>query len=685
MAARVGIDIGGTFTDLAALDLETGAVHLLKVRSTPANLADGALAALAALGEAVPPADVTVLAHGTTAATNALIEGTAARTALLTTEGFRDLLEIARQQRPSLYDLRARKPRPLVRRRLRRGLRERMQYDGAVLHPLDHAQLERELEFLRGEQIEALAICFLHSYANPAHERAARDRAAELLPGVYITASADLLPRFREYERLSTTVINACVGPLMNGYLDEFQRRLSVAGVKAVPHMMQSNGGTVPLAVARRIPVSAILSGPAAGAAAAAHLCTALGLDRAIAIDMGGTSTDVCLLREGQPAVGSGRTVGGYEVGFPGVDVRCIGAGGGSILAVDRGGLPTVGPRSAGAEPGPACYGRGGEAPTVTDACLVLGRLGSAGLVGGAVPLDRDAAHAALARAVAHPLGISVERAALGAVELTVANIRRAVEGITVAEGHDPRDFALIAAGGAAPLIAAELADELDLREVIVPRWPGAFSAFGLLVSDLRRDWVATHLLPAVPEHLAQMTEAFTRLEHEAARWFEESGVPRARRVLLRRVAARYAGQDYELEVEVRPGQLGPRALRAIVRAFHRGHEQRYGYALPEHPVEFVNFAVTAIGQAVAWHLPPLNGDRGNGEPSQAGERLVFLGGHDGLAPCPVYDRQSLTAGTELRGPAIIEQYDSTTYLPPGFRAQVDEVGNVRVTRMTKR
>ena len=541
--------------------------------------------------------------------------------------------------------------------------------------------MEEELAGLRRAGAEALAICFLHCYANPAHERAVRDLANEVGGELYVTASSDLLPRFREYERLSTTVVNAYLGPLMNGYLDEFAAAIGSFGIGASPHLVQSNGGTAPLEAARRSPASTVLSGPAAGAAAAAHLCAELDLPRAISMDMGGTSTDVCLLEGGTPAIGMGRTVGGYAVELPGVDVRCIGAGGGSLLSVDPAGLPQVGPQSAGAHPGPACYGEGGERPTLTDAFLVLGRLGSSGLLGGALPLDREAAEAAMDRYLSLPLGVSVERAAMGALELAVASLRRAVDGLTVAEGRDPRAFVLIAAGGAGPMVACELARELDIREVVVPRYPGNFSAVGLLVTDLRRDWVETRLIAASPESMADLNRGFSDLEREAREWLEASGVPEDRREIVRRVAARYVGQDYELETPVADGKLGEEGLREMVGRFHRAHEGRYGYSVLDWPVEFVDIAVTAIGRTEPVRFrPAARGASGVGA-KPVGSRQVFLGEGEGWRECSVYDRSRLRPEEVVEGPAIVEQYDATTYLPEGYEASVDGAGNLRLKR----
>lgn len=679
MAWRIGIDIGGTFTDLVAADLDSGDLHLRKVPSTPANLAEGAAAGLEALAESVPAEDVSFLAHGTTAGTNALIEGKGARTGLVTTEGFRDLLEIARQQRPSLYDLSARKPSPLVPRSLRREVHQRLRFDGTVMQALDVEDVKRELERLGRAGIEALAICFLHSYINPDHERAVRDLAKTMLPDVYVSASCDLLPRFREYERLSTTVVNAYLGPLMNRYLDDLGRRIGAAGVRALPHVMQSNGGLVPLGTARGTPASTVLSGPAAGAAAAALVCEQLGVERAVALDMGGTSTDICLIQAGLPAAASGREIGGYAVELPGVDVRCIGAGGGSILWIDPGGLPQVGPRSAGADPGPVCYGRGGEEPTLTDAFAVLGRVGAEGLLGGEMPLDVEGARRSVGAGFGEALGMELEAAALGAVELAVANVRRAVEGITVAEGRDPRDFVLVAAGGAGPLIACEVASELGLAEVIVPPCPGEFSACGLLASDLRRDWVKTRLIPASQGHLLELVTGFRELERAAKVWMAETGLADTRWLLLRRLSARYVGQDYELQIQVPSGELGEDELQRLVASFHAAHEDHYGYALGEWPVEFVDVTVSAVGAV------PRSGEwreRGGGRSGAPREtRPMFLSRALGMRECAVRARDELQPADILDGPAAVQQYDATTYLPEGWRARVDDAGNLRIAR----
>ena len=676
MAWRVGIDIGGTFSDLAAAELDTGELFLRKVSSTPAALAEGAIAALTALSETVPMSSVNFLAHGTTAGTSALIEGRGARTGLLTTAGFRDLLEIARQRRPSLYDLRARKPRVLVPRVLRREVPERMGFDGEVVRPIDLDATRRELTLLRRQGIDSLAICFLHSYADARHERAVRELARELLPGAYITASSDLLPRFREWERLSTTVVNAYLGPLMDRYLADLARRTGALGTAVSPSVIQSNGGLCSIPEARVRPAATVLSGPAAAAAAAADICRTLSVERAISIDMGGTSTDVCLLEGGMPTTVAQREVGGYAVQLPAVDVRSIGSGGGSLLTVDAGGLPQVGPRSAGADPGPVCYGKGGEHPTLTDAFLLLGRLPSDGLLDGEIRLDSRAAKQAVMERFAAPLRLEVERAAVGAVELAVAAIKRAVQSLAVARGRDPRAFTLICGGGAGPLIACELASALQIEEVVIPPAPGVLSAWGLLVSDARRDWVQSVLRPACTAELSELGAALDRLEEKARGWLRSQPTDLGH-CLLRSAAARYVGQDHELLVPLALGELDQSTLQQAVQAFHAIHEEHHGYALPDRRVEFVDLNVTAIvGRPHATcRAVTLQGAETTPAPTQA----VFIPETGWVDRCPVRHRQYLEEGSQWKGPLLIRQYDSTTFVAPGYRAEVDRGGSLIV------
>jgi N-methylhydantoinase A len=664
MPWRVGIDVGGTFTDLTALDSASGRCHIRKFPSTPKNPARATGVALQSLHDTFATSRVAFFAHGTTAGTNALIEHTGARTGLITTEGFRDLLEIARQQRPDLYDFSARKPPPLVPRHLRHEAPERLGPDGSILRPIDLQAVERELTHLAEQEISSLAVCCLHSYANPQHEQAIGDLARRILPDAYVTISSDLLPRFREYERLSTIVVNAYLGPLMNDYLEEVGRRAADAGIEVSPHIMQSSGGLGTLDEARHRPVTTVLSGPAAGAAAANALRSDLDLPRAVSIDMGGTSTDVCLSGDDSSAPWERRDVAGYSIDVPGADVQCIGAGGGSIVSIDPGGLPRVGPASAGASPGPACYGLGGTQPTLTDAFVILGRLPIEGLLGGTMPLDPDAAHRAFATHLAGPLGMTSEQAARGAIAIAVSNVRRAVESMTVRRGRDPRDYGLIAAGGAGPLIACEAAAELGITEVFVPVSPGAFSAWGLLAGDVRRDWIRTRITPLDAASIPSLAAEYRELDDRARSWLEANAPGPG--IVLWRAGARYAGQDYELAFDIRPGMLHEAGLGAARRAFHDAHDRCYGYSLPDRAVEIVDLIVTAVAEVGT------SAERAAEPGSTAVPTRRETAPATGL---PRRDRGSLVAGSRVAGPLIITEYDSTTFLPLDWVASVEETG----------
>ena len=493
MGYRLGIDVGGTFTDLVLFSEESGALVVEKVPSVPADPSEGIMDGIEKIlaRAAAAPGDVVYVAHGTTVATNTLLERRGARTALITTQGFRDLLEIARQRRPSLYDLHAPKPRVLVRRKLRREVPERVTHDGAVRLPLDVAAVDRVLEGLAAEDIEALAVCFLYSFLHPEHERLVVERARARLPGVAVSASAEVLPELREYERLSTTVANAYLLPRMGSYVRAFRTRVAAAGIPGAPYINQSNGGTISIEEAARAPVRTVLSGPSAGVMGAVWLAGQLGLPSVVTFDMGGTSTDVSLVSDGRAALTFEREIDGIPLRVPGLDIHTIGAGGGSIATRDSGGALRVGPESAGAQPGPACYARGGAAATVTDANLLLGRLGPGGLLGGEMRLDASAAATAIDRLAAQ-LRLSAVETARGIVAVVNANMAGAVRLVTVQRGVDPSGLTLLAFGGAGPLHAGALARELGIRAIVVPPSPGLLCALGLLVEELRTDAVRT-------------------------------------------------------------------------------------------------------------------------------------------------------------------------------------------------
>ncbi len=681
MGYRLGIDVGGTFTDLVLFSEEAGSLAVEKVPSVPADPSEGIMNGIARIlaKAGASPADVVYVAHGTTVATNTLLQRNGARTALVTTRGFRDLLEIARQRRPSLYDLSQPKPRPLVRRKLRLEVPERVLADGRVRVPLDLGAVDRALDALAEEGIEALAVCFLYSFLHPDHERAVVERARQRLPGADVCASSDVLPELREYERLSTTVANAYLLPRMGNYVRAFRRRVADAGIAATPYINQSNGGTISIDEAVRAPVRTVLSGPSAGVMGAAWLGRHRGLRALVTFDMGGTSTDVSFVRDGVPTLAFEREIDGIPLRVAGLDIETIGAGGGSVARRDSGGALRVGPESAGAHPGPACYGRGGQAPTVTDANLLLGRLGPGGLLGGAMRLTVDAAEAALAR-LGGELELSSVDAARGIVAVVNANMAGAVRLVTVQRGIDPSGLALLAFGGAGPLHAAALARELGIRTTVVPPGPGLLCALGLLAEDLRIDAVRTCVTRLDPEALPRLEKLFAEMEGEAAAWLERERVPAARRSLERWLDLRYAGQNYELLVAVPDEVWTARRLDAVRERFLASHEAAYGYAAADEPIQVVNARLVARGRPDPPALPRQPRATADVRSASSGSRRVFFEAPADFVECPIYDRRRLGAGHVIQGPAVVEQFDSTTLIHPGQRAVVDDLGFLSIT-----
>jgi N-methylhydantoinase A len=685
MGWRVGVDSGGTFTDVCLVEEATGRVQVWKVSSTPDDpsraIAQGVKEGMArALPDAARPAEaIRYFGHGTTVATNALLTHRGAKVGLITSDGFRDLLEIGRQKRPSLYDLHADKPPTLAPRALRREVPERVTKDGAVETPLDLDAVRQAARALREDGVEAAAVCFLYSFVNPAHEAAARAVVEEELPGAFICASHEIAPEFREFERLSTTVVNAYLGPIMHRYIGRLSQRLADLGMTATPHLTQSNGGVVGFEAAARAPVRAVLSGPSTGVVAAEAIGAQAGFSDIITFDMGGTSSDVALMQGGQPRLASEAVVHGYPLKAPMLDIHTVGAGGGSIARVDAGGLLKVGPESAGADPGPVCYDRGATQPTVTDANIVLGNLNPTHLLNGRMAVRRDLAEAALARLGA-PLGLDAMQTAQGVLAVVTANMARAIRVISVQRGHDPRDYALMAFGGAGPLHAARLAAELDMRTVIVPRNPGILCAMGLLLTDLRADFAATRLMTAAPEAAAEAEAALTPVVAQAERWFEEEAVAPDARRLIRTVDMRYRGQNYELAVTIPAGPITAETVGALVEGFEAAHRQRYGFVAEDEEICFVTFRVEALGLVRKATFPerPL----GPADPSAAeiGRRAMWFADL-GSVDAPVYDRERLAPGMVMHGPAVVEQMDSTTVAPPGWTMRVDPTDNIIMER----
>jgi N-methylhydantoinase A len=671
----IGIDTGGTFTDLVLADLASGryAYHKLPTSTDdPARaILEGVGALLAAAGAA--PDAVTYLAHGTTLATNAVLQGKYAPTGMITTEGFRDVLEIARQRRPSFFNLDVPKPQAPARRNAILEVAERLDERGDEVVPLDEAGVRDAAAALRDKGVRAVAICFLHAYANPAHEARCRELVQDVWPEAYVTTSAEVSREFREYERFATACMNASLMPVVDRYLERFESGLADLGVGCRPLVMQSNGGAVSCAAVRQTPVNTFFSGPAGGVIATAELGRRLREPDLISFDMGGTSTDVCLVRNGTPRRRAAREIGGLPARVATLDIHTIGAGGGSLAWIDAGGLMKVGPQSAGAHPGPAFYGRGGEQATVTDANAVLGRLSADALLGGRMPAYPERAQAAIAR-LGDALSLDVTATAAGILEIVNVNMMGAVRVVSVERGEDPRDCALVAFGGAGPLHAADVAAELGMRRVIVPRHPGLLSAQGLLDADVRGDFALTCLVPAGPAGLGALKAARTDLAQRGAEWQETERLSGGNVRRDWRLDLRYAGQSFELGVEIPDTSWRSAEIAAAVAAFHARHEAVNGYAMADHPVEAVNLRLAVVAARPPAPPEPVLRAGASGAPSIR-RRVWFRG--PGFVDTPIHERAALGPGDRIDGPAVVEQMDSTTVVPPGWRARVAEEGSL--------
>ena len=672
----VGIDVGGTFTDLAAVDESTGRVVVTKLPSRPRDEAAAVLAGLGALG--IASRDVRRLVHGTTVGTNAVLERRGARVAVLTTAGFRDLIEIGRTKRniPALFVPTFVRPKPVVERKHRFEVVERLDADGSVLVPLDLASVERALDGALAAGAEALAVCLLHSYVNPAHERAVADAAKGRRPGTPVSCSAEVVAEYREFERFSTTVLNAYLQPLMDEYLTGLEERLRATGYAHGVLTVGSSGGMMTTETARRLPIKTIFSGPAGGVSQACFVGAATGLRDFITYDMGGTSTDVCLVRELAPVMTSDSMVGAFPVKVPQIDMHSVGAGGGSIAWLDVDGSLQVGPRSAGARPGPAAYGLGGTEPTVTDANVVLGRIGTNRLLGGSIAIDPARATQVMADLAARlGGGMTLEVLAEGVIRITVARMTSAIREISIQRGHDPRDFTLIAFGGAGPMHALALAEEIGIPRVLVPRHPGNFSALGLLASDIKHDDVRTRVGP-LRERAPLLADLFAEMEGAARRQLEHEGFAPDGQRMVRSLDLRYRGQAFELAVPVGGGAV---ALDAIEDAFHRQHLGAYGHANREAMIELVNARLTAYGVVPKPAAERYRSETASLDAALRERRPVWFGGtpHE----CPVWERERLPERAPLRGPAIVEEFGATTVVLPGWRGAVDAHGNLRLER----
>ncbi len=651
---RIGIDVGGTFTDFTMIDEHAGQVKFHKVPSTPHDPSEAIERGMAEMLDThgIQAAQVSHVGHGTTVATNLIIERKGAQVGLITTRGFRDILEIGRQTRPHLFDYAVTKPPALVPRRLRLEVNERMSAHGEVLVALDEDGVREAALALREAGLSAVAICFLHAYANPVHEERAKAILREVLPDAYISISSEVLPEFREYERLSTTVLNAAVGPRMARYLDRFLERVADLGVPHSPYTIHSNGGLMSAASVRQFPVRTCLSGPAAGVVGAAAVGRAIGHPNMVTFDVGGTSTDVSLIAAGRPLFTSNRQVAGYPVKTPMVDIHVIGAGGGSIAWMDDAGSLKVGPHSAGAVPGPVAYMRGGTQPTITDAEIALQRLNPQALLKGRMPVDAEAARRVIAQAVAAPLGLGLEDAAEGIIRIANANMSRAIRAVSTERGYDLSNFALYAYGGAGPLHAVEVAQECGIPTVIVPQEPGTMCARGILLTDISFDFVRSLIVPARAAGWAQTQEALQQLRLEAEAWLEAEHVDPSMRRHACAIDARYDGQNFEVRVML--DDTGAPTLERFIELFDEAHAREYGYQVPGRVIQIINVRLQAIGQVVKAPLSPARQD-GSVQGARIGQRRIYHGKAHGWHESAVYDRDLLPAGALIAGPALFE------------------------------
>ncbi len=693
---RIGVDVGGTFTDLIYVDDEAGRVIVHKTPSTPADPSIGTVSGITELCEmaGIKPADLDQVFHGTTVATNIVIEHDGARVGMITTQGYRDILHIARHKKPMNFSLWQNLPWqafPIVRRRFRLTVNERIDKNGDILIPLDDAEVRSQVLRLKEAQVEAVAVCLLFSFLNPVHEQRVKKIVQEEFPEAFLSVSSDVLPQYREYERFSTVGLNAFVGPRVARYVRRFDEALRGMGVKTGIHLMTSAAGVATPAAAAERPVNLLMSGPIAGVVGGIWAGRTAGEPNVITLDVGGTSADIGLAQDGKLRMKHllDTKVGPYQAMIPMVDVDTIGAGGGSIAYVDAGGIFRVGPRSAGADPGPAAYGRGGTEATATDALIALGWLRPELFLGGRIELREDLARAAIDEHVGKPLGLSTEEAAMGIFKVLVHSMVDAIEQASVRKGFDPREFVLVAEGGGGPLFCSEIAPEVGVKHVLVPNYPGITAALGLLTTDMVYEFVATSYamasgLSADAAARTTLQAQYAKLEAEAAEQLATDNVAPENVVLQRIAEARYDGQGYELRVDVGPGAIDAAWIAELKARFHDIHEREYSRRFEEADVQVANIRVRAIGAMPG--LKPTEVAAGSADPVPNARKLdadawfTAPGGRLVKVMTGFYERTELLAGNVIEGPAIITQFDSTTVVPPGFTATVDRYGNLLVT-----
>lgn len=685
MGYRLGVDVGGTFTDLVQVNDETGAFYRAKTPSTPDDPSEGVLEGLRRIcrDSGTSAADISNILHGTTVATNAVLEGKGARVGLLTTEGFREILHLARSQTPGPLAgwIIMMKPEPPASLIDTREVRERLDARGEVVTKLDEAQVQAAIRDLVGSGVESLTVSFINSYANPEHERRVKEIIHELYPDLPVTISSDVLPEFREYERTLTACMNSYVRPRVQTYMRNLEHKIRGEGVEGEVNILRSDAGLMTVKVAEENPIYAILSGPSGGVAGALFIARKAGFPNILTFDMGGTSTDVALCEDGQPTIARETTLGYFRVKVPSVNVHSVGAGGGSIAHVpELTKALRVGPQSAGAEPGPACYGKGGTEPTVTDANVVVGHLPPS-LLGGEMRLDVEAARNAVGK-IASALGLSIEEAAQGILDIVNENMAGALRLVSVQRGYDPRNFALVAFGGAGPLHANAVAKVMGSFPVIVPPSPGLLCATGDLVADFRQEFARTLIRTTDEVSIAEVQDLLAELGTEAARWLELEGIVQSNQVVSNNVDMRYYRQGYEIPVQFSLDELNGNGLDLLVERFHQIHEQYYGFRMEDTRVEIVNLRAIAVGKMTDPALPESeDGSAADASHAIVDSHQVYFGG-EWLATS-IYDRGKLQPGNVVQGPAIVTEFDSTTVILPGYSGQIDRFFNILIDAAT--
>jgi N-methylhydantoinase A len=678
---RVATDVGGTFTDLVYLDEATGAVDTTKVPTTPPNFADGVVNALGKAGR--DAAQIGYFVHGATLVINALTERKGVKTGLITTRGFRDVLEIGRANRPDIYNMRYRKPEPFVPRHLRLEVTERVSHQGEILALLVHSDVETAAAHFSSEGVRAIAVCFLHSYANPTHEKQCREILNRLMPGIPITLSCEITQQWREYERTNTAVLNSYVHPIVQSYLDDLESHLCAMGVaRSALHVMQSNGGSATFEAGKNAPINLVESGPVAGVIGAAHIGTLIGETNVISLDIGGTTAKTSLIQNGHPRITTEYKIdhrhdyAGYPILAPTIDIVEIGAGGGSIAWIDSAGALRVGPVSAGADPGPAAYGIGGDRPTVTDANVLAGRINPEYFLGGEIPLDVDGARVAM-QPIAAAFDLSVEQASMGVIRLADASMMNALKLVSIRRGYDPRDFVLVAFGGGGAMHGAALMRELRVKKVVIPTMPAVFSAWGMLMADLRRDYIRTLVARTDRITQEQINHTFAEMGDRARHDMAAEGIGPQAVALQRYADMRYLGQNHTVKVIVPDGETTPATIPEINEHFHRLHEQTYTFRL-DTPVELVNYHLTAFGRVNTPSVQQISGDGLNLRAARKGARRVNFD-ELGFHQAEIYERDLLPLNTPIRGPLVVEEPTSTTVVFPDQHMIRDEYGFLHI------